>query len=354
VKVLFWDARAGEMKVKVETQDDLWVLYNVIEKGDVVYAKTTRELKSEKTGSKRKSMVLGIRVEWAEFQPFTTRLRVHGIVIEHPKEYEVHGHHTVNVDIGDELKIIKEEWAEHQLERIKNAVEKSRLGAILVALDDEDLAIGLLHDYGVEPIAESKLSLPGKMDPQARSQALERELSNVMGMLKEICSRHDIKVLIAAGPGFWKDLLADKLREGLKESKVKVYVEDASTGGMRGIHEALKRGVALKVLRDFSIVEEESLLSELLEKIATDPDKAVYGLDHVKKACEANAIEKLLVLDELLRSHEESLRREVEDLVRHAEQRKAKIKIFSSSYEAGLQLKNLGGIAALLRFKLPS
>lgn len=352
MKVLFWDERAGEMRVRAESQDDLWTLYNVVERGDLVYAKTTRELKSERSGSKRRSMTLGLKVEWAEFQPFTTRLRVHGIVVDHPKEYEVHGHHTANVDVGDELKIVKDRWTQHQLERIKSAVERSRLGAALVALDDEEAAVGLLHDYGVEILSELKLNLPGKLDPQARSQALEEELAKISSALKDVCSRYGVKVVVIAGPGFWKDLLAGKASDSLKGQKVKVYVEDASTGGARGVHEALKRGVALKILRDYSIIEEGRLLSEFLEKVSKAPEVVAYGLDQVKKADEANAIEKLLVLDELLRSQDEVLRREVEELVRSAERRRAKVKIFSSSYEAGAQLKNLGGIAAILKFKL--
>jgi len=43
----------------------------------------------------------------------------------------------------------------------------------------------------------------------------------------------------------------------------------------------------------------------------------------------------------------------VEETLRRAEGTGAKIKIFTSTHETYNQLKQLGGIAAILRFKLP-
>lgn len=58
--------------------------------------------------SRRVPMVVELEVEFSEFQPFTSRLRIHGIVRDAPERYGIKGsHHTINLDIGDEIVIIK-------------------------------------------------------------------------------------------------------------------------------------------------------------------------------------------------------------------------------------------------------
>ena len=61
----------------------------------------------------------------------------------------------------------------------------------------------------------------------------------------------------------------------------------------------------------------------------------------------AFAIDKLLVLDEYLRTDDEA-----ETVVDLADRNKAEIVIFSSEGDAGAKLKGFGKIAALLKFKL--
>jgi protein pelota len=74
---------------------------------------------------------------------------------------------------------------------------------------------------------------------------------------------------------------------------------------------------------------------------------AVYGLVEVNKAAEAHAIEKLLVLDEYLRTDSEA-----EKLAEKADRAKADVVIVSSEGDAGEKLKGFGKIAAILRFKI--
>jgi len=59
--------------------------YNILYKGDVVIGKTTREVKTQ-TSSWRRPVTLTLFVEWAEMQPMTNRLRIHGTVIESPED----------------------------------------------------------------------------------------------------------------------------------------------------------------------------------------------------------------------------------------------------------------------------
>ena len=141
VKIIEANLKKGFLKLIPETTDDLWILYNVIEEGDIVVAKTTREVKGDEGSSGRRiPMTLAIKVRHVEFQQFTERLRVRGIVVEGPERYGVKGHyHTLNIDTGTLLTIFKEEWPSYLVKKIRDACRK-RSGVLLVALDyDETL-----------------------------------------------------------------------------------------------------------------------------------------------------------------------------------------------------------------------
>ena len=349
MKIIAWDEKHGKMLLRVEGQDDLWCLYNVIDPGDMVTARTLREIKVNDK-STRRPMTLKIRVEKVEFQPFTEKLRVRGVVVEGPDKFGVIGsHHTITIGEGSELLLEKESWPKHYLKRIFKAAQRKPMGVLLIGIDSDEAAFVIPHDYGFEVLAETRLGLPGKHDPAKRDEVLREKLMEITLKAKEIAERLDIKAIAVVGPGFIKDALAKEITSMMS---AKVYVDSASNGGVQGIKEAVRRGILRRVLSDFSIIEEAELMEELLAHVSKGNGKATYGIDEVKRAAEYGAVEKLLVLDELIRSPDPNLRSEVEKIIEMAERSGAKIKIFSSIEEPGQQLKSIGGLAAILRFSL--
>jgi len=73
---------------------------------------------------------------------------------------------------------------------------------------------------------------------------------------------------------------------------------------------------------------------------------AAYGMKEVQSAVNFGAVESLLVLDELARMGS------AEEIMREVAAARGKVVIFSSEFEPGERLRSLGGIAALLRFKI--
>jgi protein pelota len=141
MKVIFKDLKHGEIKLMPENLDDIWHLYNVLEEGDLVRAVTFRtdEQKDDKIRSKKtekKRMKVGIRVSEVKFHEFTDRLRIHGTIEEGPQD--LGSFHTLNIDADkmDKLTIVKEQWKDHQLQRIDEAVKLSKQ-AILTCFKTE-------------------------------------------------------------------------------------------------------------------------------------------------------------------------------------------------------------------------
>ena len=110
MKIIAKNLKASEVKLALESMDDLWHLYNIIEKGDLVYARTFRreEKKTDKLRperGKKKPMRLGIVVEDMEFHEFADRFRVHGTIKEGPQD--LGSYHTLNLAEGDRISIVK-------------------------------------------------------------------------------------------------------------------------------------------------------------------------------------------------------------------------------------------------------
>ena len=86
----------------------------------------------------------------------------------------------------------------------------------------------------------------------------------------------------------------------------------------------------------------------MLLNIGKNTSLAEYGLEETKKTIEAGAVKELLVLDKFLLEKRE----QIEPLMDAVEKNKGIIHILNSEQEPGKKLEGLGGIAALLKFKI--
>lgn len=85
----------------------------------------------------------------------------------------------------------------------------------------------------------------------------------------------------------------------------------------------------------------------------TDQDRAYYGYKHVVAANANNAIETLLITDELFRSQDIATRRKYVDLVESVRDNGGLVRLFSSLHVSGEKLGQISGVAAILRFPMP-
>jgi len=346
MKVIKRDLRGnkGEIKLISESLDDLWHLKYIIDKKDLVFMLTYRAIdgatdKIRSTKLPKKPVYLGIRVEELTFHKFSNRLRVHGIIEEGA---DIGSHHTLNIEEGTELSIIKS-WARDQIKRIKEAVDASnRPRVIIVTIEDGEAIFGVLRQYGVE----KSFSITGS----GAKEDLQRVnfIKDVSAQLNNI-SRH-AEAIIIAGPGFIKENFLKLLWESYPETAKKCILDSTSSIGVSGFQEVLRRGTVDKIAKEMRITEEAKLIEVLLSEIAKD-GTATYGYDEVKKALELGAIETLMIVDETLRDFRYS-DTDIDRFLRDVERARGKIIVFSSEFEPGKRLKSLGGMAAILRFRV--
>jgi len=356
MKILSYDQKKGIMKAVPMNADDLWILYNVIQRGDTIYGKTTREVKVDEEGSrptqgKRIPVFLGVQVEKKLFQRRSDRLRVNGQVIEAPEKFGIKGsYHTITVSAGKPITILKEEWLKHDLERIERASKGEALPIIVVSIDDEEGCIAILRQYDFEAKVSIRARLPGKLEAEKREGATLNYFKEVLESLSLAWEeKHGLIAIV--GPGFWKESFAKYVQEKRPEiAKSIAIVRTVGSGGMAGAGEALRSGILDKVSKEIRIIEETRAVEEVLTRLGSQRGDVSYGLRDVEKAIGYGAVELLLVADELLREAEDEERHKLEGLIRDVEKMRGKVMIIDSEHEAGKKLLGLGGMASLLRF----
>ena len=328
----------GEIRLFAESVDDLWHLSHLVRPGDLVFATTFRsvELVQDKIRPEKpekKPVRLGIRVEGVAFHPYANRLRISG-VIQHGVDEG--SHHTINLDAGSELSVIKT-WRQVDLDRIERAMKASTSGAVhILAVEEGEAELYRIRQFGPE-IVTTVVQGSGKgSDPGGRANLFER----VAALVGEITGS-----VVIAGPGFVKDEVAKYLREKIPDLKDRCITVETKRSGRGAVTEALGKGVLEKITGDLQLKREAELLDTFLGRMGRG-EPVAYGKAEVEEAVSAGAAEQVLVIDDMVRN------RDIADLLEWAERTRSKVTVFSSLFDPGTQLLALGGIAAILRYRM--
>jgi protein pelota len=358
LKILETNRKKEYVKVVPETADDFWHLYNIIREDDMVFARTTREVKTdEKYGRPKRGeripVFLGVSVESVDWDKFLGRLRVHGIIREAPENVPAGAHHTLNITLNTPITIVKKGWAEHEIERLQKASKTSEKPIIIVSIDDEGYAIATTTQYGVKEKVEQRIRLPGKLETEKRDTATSVYLRGALNNLREIWAQTHSPIAVI-GVGFTKNDFARFIEnEAADLAKSVVDVKSVNNGGVAGIYEALRSGILLKAVKQLRISEEAGVVEEVLKRLGKGESSVTYGFEEVGRAARLGAVEKLVLADSVLRGVDEQKRLLVEEIMDTVDQKGGgTTMIVSTEHEAGSKLLALGGIAALLRFSM--
>ena len=347
-----------ELKLIPENEDDLWHLYNLIEVGDWVHARTSRMIKMDESYSRPKkgrrvNMDLTVEVEKIVWDRFFNKLRVHGIVREAPEEFDVTGfHHTLNLAVNKPLILSKKVWRRHHIDRLELSRKVRAQPIIVVSIDDEDLCVAVIREFGIDIKVEEKTRLPGKLETEKREKAKNEFFKRALNSLEKTFSEVEGKIVVI-GPGFIKNEFIDFLKS--KSPRIAneiIDVKSVNSAGVGGIYEALRSGVLSKAISKIRLSTEMDAIGEVLKRLGKGRGDVVYGIDDVERAAELGAIEEVLVLDRFFKEASEEIMKRIEKIMLYVENRGGRVLVISSRNEAGMQLESLGGISAILRYPI--
>ena len=328
----------GEIRLFPESIDDLWHLRHLISPGDLVFATTFRsvegatdKIRPEKV--EKRPVRLGVRIERVEFSEHGIRLRLFGIIEHGP---DTGAHHTINVETGFEISLIRQ-WRPVDLERVERAVKASVYGVIhILTIEEGEAELFRLRQYG----PESVITITSGSGKGAETDSRTAFFDQLLNALQNIAGP-----LIIAGPGFVKDDFVKYAKNNSCPGIDRAVVVETRRIGRGAVQEVVGKGALEKLMDDLQLAREVKTMDEVLLRIAQDGAVA-YGIREVEEAIGFGATEQLLIADTLLKDTR------VMRLIEDAEAMRATIVVLSSAFEPGERLVALGGIAALLRYKL--
>ncbi len=352
MKILAKELKHGSIKVQVDTLDDLWYLSALIEEKDRVEGVTERKIKLDAGSDRdqkviRKTVFLEIGVEKVEFHKYANILRVSGKIINGPEDVPRGTYHTFNVEEGSTFRIKKEQWLTYQLKKIKEAAETKQAKVIICVVDRDEAHIAMLKKYGYEILTSMEGNVQKKDSPEKIKSTF---YADVVKQLETYDERYKLDKIILASPGFWKEYLQEQIKN--KAIAKKIILATCSDVSKRSFEEVLKRQETVAALRDDHIVKDILLMEEVMQEIVKD-GAATYGFKETQKAAEAGAVKELLVTDaQIQKMRQEGTFARLDRLMKNADHAGASVHIISSDHDGGQKLDGLGGVAAILRYKM--
>jgi peptide chain release factor subunit 1 len=222
----------------------------------------------------------------------------------------------------------------------------------LVVIDRRDATIALLKGKSIIPLVKTHSEVPGKFKAggqsamrfsRQREGAAKEHYRKVAEYMKDqLFHLEGLKGIIVGGPGPTKH---DFIEEGEITNELKkkiIAIKDLSYTDEFGLQELLEKSE--DVLANEEVMEEKKLVNRFLDYLAKNQKMVTYGEKEVMKHLQMGAVDTVLISEEM--GDEKILQFEEE-----AKKMGTTLKIISTETREGAQLRDLGKVAALLRYE---
>ncbi len=241
---------------------------------------------------------------------------------------------------------------EFVLDPLREMLEVSEVFGLLV-MDRKEATIGLLEGKRIEVLQKMTSGVPSKV--RAGGQSSQRFHRITEGLTKEFYKRiadeikkiffnmPKLKGILIGGPIPTKDEFIDNdyLITQLREKIIgKVDIGGSDESGLKELVEK-----AQDILANQEIVYEKKLMERFFETLGERPEMATLREPDTKQALEYGAVEILFL-------SKKTDKKIAKDLKKIAENIGSEIETISIDTEEGQQFYNLGGIGAILRFRV--
>ncbi|MBI2656622.1 peptide chain release factor aRF-1 [Candidatus Woesearchaeota archaeon] len=223
----------------------------------------------------------------------------------------------------------------------------------LVVMDRRDANIALLKGKSIVPLVKTHSEVPGKFKAGGQSAqrfhrliegAAKDHYKKVAEYMKETFLKMEgLKGIIVGGPGPTKyDLVEGDFITNEVKKKI-IAIKDLSYTGEFGLEELLEK--SQDVLAQEDVMEEKKIVGKFLEILATKQNMVSYGEVDVMNKLKMGVVDILLLSEDLPED-------KIEEFEKAAKPVGSEIRIISTQTREGVQLRDLGKVAAILRYEV--
>lgn len=357
----------GRMTFVPEEGEDLWHVYNLISEGDVVRCTTIRKVVTESatgsTNAQRVKTNLTIEVENISYDVEAMALALKGRNVEENQYVKMGAYHTLDLELQRKFTLTKSCWDAVSLDRVEEACDSGKTADLAAVVLHEGLGHVCLVRASMT-ITRAKIEQPIPRKRRGSCTNHDKAMLRFFETMGQAMLRHIdfsiVKCVLIASPGFVKDKLMEHIMstehsdfKPLQENKSKFVLCHSSSGHKHSVAEVLGDNSLVARLSDTKAAGEVKALQAFYTMLNNEPSRAFYGPLQCIAANDQEAIDVLMVTDDLFRSSDLLQRKQYVKLVEDVKGYGGTVHIFSSLHVSGEKLALLTGVAALLRFPMP-
>ncbi|MBW3020283.1 peptide chain release factor aRF-1 [Candidatus Woesearchaeota archaeon] len=223
----------------------------------------------------------------------------------------------------------------------------------MIVMDRRDAIIAILKGKKIITLQKTHSEVPGKM--RAGGQSAQRFARLTEGAAKDHYKKvgeyvkeqflfmNGLKGILVGGPGPTKyDFVDGNYITNEVKQKI-ITIQDLSYTEEFGLQELLDK--SQDVLASEEVADEKKIMTRFFEILAKEPNKAAYGINDVLTKIEMGAVEIVLISECLDDS-------EIDKIEEKAKEFGSEVKMISMETREGAQLRDIGKVAAILRYAI--
>ncbi|HDQ59829.1 MAG TPA: peptide chain release factor 1 [Candidatus Woesearchaeota archaeon] len=222
----------------------------------------------------------------------------------------------------------------------------------LLVMDVKDANIALLKGKSIIPLNHVDSFVRGKMKAggqssvrfaRERNEEIKQFFKKIGDMVVDAFEGKELNGIIVGGPGPTKDEFVNGPFMPVSLKKKILGVKDIGYTEEQGLRELVAK--AEDLIGGEEIFEEKSLLAEFFGHLRKDDSLASYGEMEVRKNLEIGAVDRLLLSESLDEA-------KIDEFAEIANNFGTRVILISTETQEGVQMKELGGFGAILRYKI--
>lgn len=356
---------SGFVNLIVDSEEDLWALYNIIGVGDAIKTKMNRKIQHE-TGSKKSSkkicIILTLIIEEIDYSQQDSIIRIKGKNLKENEYVAIGQYQTVDISIDSFFTLYKKFWDEMHLQTLNNSLDVTKTSEIAAIIMEE----GVAHLYY---ISNNQTVLKGKVEisiPKKRSGSTEHDKGKTRffekifnNLLKQI-NFENIKCVVIASPGFTKDdfkkYMDEQIDDNPKDNAViknninKFLYTHSSSGYKHSLEEILAKPDIKRAIKSTKCINDVEAMEDFNKVLGTDMDKCFFGLKSFEIVYEKNAIDTVIYTDNFLRKLNPQVRKNLGPKIIKLRDSACKVFQFSSQHTTGEKIDQFGGIVGIMTY----
>jgi peptide chain release factor subunit 1 len=241
---------------------------------------------------------------------------------------------------------------EFVIEPLREMLEAKEIYGLIV-MDRRDATIAILKGKTIIPLLKTHSEVPGKFKTGGQSAlrfarlreiAAKEHYKKVGDYLKDqFFTMEGLKGILVGGPGPTKyDFVDGNFITNELKKKI-IAIKDLSYTDEFGLQELLEKSE--DVLSEEEVAEEKKMVQKFFEMLAKEPEKTAYGEKEVTEKLQNGAVDTILISEDL---EDEK----IEFYDNEAQKTSTTVRIVSTETREGVQLRDIGKVAAILRYAI--